>query len=75
MTQAKAQKPSPEQTRIDELEIKAAFQEQLITDLNDELVKHGQRIAELEQQLTRLVENLKSPQEDTEAADQRPPHY
>lgn len=75
MTQAKAQKPSTEQTRIDELEIKAAFQEQLITDLNDELVKHGQRIAELEQQLTRLVENLKNPQEDTEAADQRPPHY
>lgn len=75
MTQAKAQTPSPEQARIDELEIKAAFQEQLITDLNDELVKHGQRIAELEQQLTRLVENLKNPQEDTEAADQRPPHY
>lgn len=63
------------QARIDELEIKAAFQEQLITDLNDELVKHGARLAQLEQQVTRLIENLKNPQEDTEPSDERPPHY
>ncbi len=74
---------SPEQTtantldqqRIDELEMKAAFQEQLIADLNDELVKHGTRLTQLEQQMTRIIENMKNPQDDSDPTDERPPHY
>ena len=67
--------PNLNQDRIDELEIKAAFQEQLIADLNDELVKHGARLAELEQRMTQLIENIKNPQDDGQHVDERPPHY
>jgi SlyX protein len=65
----------PMQQRIDELEMKAAFQEQVIQDLNDELIRHGTRITQLEQQMTRLIENLKNPEEKTDPTDERPPHY
>lgn len=63
------------QQRIDELEMKAAFQEQVIQDLNDELIRHGTRITQLEQQMTRLIENVKNPEEKTDPTDERPPHY
>ena len=63
------------QNRIDELEVKSAFQEQLISDLNDELVKHGSRIAELEQKMERLIEHLKSHETKDSPTDERPPHY
>ena len=61
--------------RINELEIKAAFQEQTISDLNDELVRHGGRISELEQKMTRLIENFKTARDQSAEVDQRPPHY
>jgi SlyX protein len=67
------------QQHIDELEMKAAFQEQVIQDLNDELIRHGTRITQLEQQMTRLIENAQNPeenpQEKTDPTDERPPHY
>lgn len=63
------------QQRIDELEIKAAFQEQLIAELNDELIKHGTRLTQLAQQITRLIENLGNPQDSPADPDERPPHY
>ena len=64
--------------RLDELEIKTSFQEQLITDLNDELVKHGELISTLQRDLEQLVDVLRtqgldSPQLDQ--GDERPPHY
>jgi uncharacterized coiled-coil protein SlyX len=62
------------QQHIDELEMKAAFQEQVIQDLNDELIRHGTRITQLEQQMTRLIENAQNP-EKTDPTDERPPHY
>ena len=65
----------PMQQRIDELEMKAAFQEQVIQDLNDELIRHGTRITQLEQQMTRLIENAQNPEEKTDPTDERPPHY
>jgi SlyX protein len=69
----------PMQQRIDELEMKAAFQEQVIQDLNDELIRHGTRITQLEQQMTRLIENAQNPEanpeETTDPTDERPPHY
>lgn len=64
-----------DQQRIDELEIKAAFQEQLIADLNDELVQHGKRIAEMEQQLQRLIDHVQSMQTKDSGEDEPPPHY
>lgn len=67
-----------DQQRIDDLEIKASFQEQLISDLNDELIRHGTRLAGLEQQLQRLVDLIQSLQSDnTDLSDDNepPPHY
>ena len=61
--------------QIETLQIKSAFQEQLIQDLNDELVQHGQRISALEQQLERLIEHVKGLQEKSSDAHERPPHY
>ena len=63
------------QNQIDELEMKAAFQEQTISDLNEELIKHGQRIAELEQQVTRMIEMLQTDPAESASEDERPPHY
>lgn len=61
--------------RIENLEIKLAFQEQLISDLNDELVQHGTLITQLEQQMTRLIEHIRTAQEDAADTDDVPPHY
>ena len=61
--------------RVDELEIKIAFQEQLISDLNDELVAHGHRIASLEKQLERLIEHLNALPEKAPTDHEPPPHY
>lgn len=64
-----------DQQRIDELEMKAAFQEQLINDLNEELIQHGTRIAAMEQQLQRLVDHIKSLNTEETGEDEPPPHY
>lgn len=65
------------EVKIDELEIKAAFQEQLIADLNEELIQHGARIASLEKQLQRVVDVVKTQAQDSAESpeDERPPHY
>ena len=61
--------------RVDELEIKAAFQEQLIGDLNEELIRHGERLTDLEGKQLRLIEHLKSLTQQDSPADEPPPHY
>lgn len=65
------------EVKIDELEIKASFQEQLIADLNEELIQHGARLASLEKQLRRVVDVVKSQAQDSteNPEDERPPHY
>ncbi len=64
-----------DQQRIDELEVKASFQEQLIADLNDELVAHGKRLTDLEQQLQQLIAHMNSLQDNAPDTDEKPPHY
>ena len=66
--------------RLDDLEIKAAFQERLLSELNDELVHHGQRIGQLEKQLAELktvMQHLHALLEKPSLpeVDERPPHY
>lgn len=67
-------------TRIDELEIRLAFQEQLIGTLNEALVQQEFRL----QQLQRLVEQLRdsvltgnphSVEAGLSLAHEKPPHY
>ena len=67
-----------DQQRLDELEIKTSFQEQLITDLNDELVKHGELITALQRDMAQLVDVLRTHGLDSlelNQGDERPPHY
>ncbi|MEM7000838.1 MAG: SlyX family protein [Pseudomonadota bacterium] len=71
--------PSESQAaQIDELEMKSAFQEQLIQDLNQALIDQGERIVSLEKQLQRLIDYLQSQETPTASpADlhEPPPHY
>ncbi|NKB98667.1 MAG: SlyX protein [Pseudomonadales bacterium] len=64
-----------DQQRIDELEIKTSFQEQLIADLNDELIAHGKRLTDLEQQLQQFIDHMNSLQDKAPDTDEKPPHY
>ena len=67
--------------RLDELEIKNAFQEQLLTDLNDEVTKQTLRLAKLERQMHLLLERAQSTDEDAGRVGENPldepppPHY
>ena len=75
MTQGETQSDA----RLDDLEMKAAFQEKMLSELNDELVSHGQRIGQLEKQLKELktvMEHLHALLEKPNPeVDERPPHY
>jgi uncharacterized coiled-coil protein SlyX len=63
--------------RIDELETRVAEQDQSILELSDELYRQQRQIAELEAQLRRLVERVKtlSAPEPAPDPDEIPPHY
>lgn len=64
-----------DQQRIDELEMKAAFQEQLISELNDALIKQADRIDALELGLQRLMDYVNTLQDPEPDPDETPPHY
>ncbi|WP_318457898.1 SlyX family protein [Photobacterium leiognathi] len=66
------------QHRIDELEMKQAFQEQTIDDLNEALTKQQFMIDKMEVQLRFLVGKVKGMQTSnlaTESEETPPPHY
>ena len=64
--------------RLNELEIKAAFQEQLITELSDALARESARIGGLQRQLSLLEQRLRSAADHTDydpLPEPPPPHY
>lgn len=68
--------------RLDELEMRAAFQEEMLRQLSDALGDQQVQIGRLEETCRALVERVKSLQGvledlpgDAEAAVERPPHY
>jgi SlyX protein len=64
--------------RLTEIEIKIAHMEQAVNELSDVLYHQQQLIERLETGLEKLAENLASAGEgptQTDAADQKPPHY
>lgn len=67
---------TPEQ-RIDELEIKLSFQEQVISELNEVVTAQNARVAALERTLQQLQERLESSGPETGDAQPEPPppHY
>lgn len=70
-----------DRSRLDELEMKNAFQEQLLTDLNDEVTKQTLRLAKLERQMHLLLERAQSTDDDAGRVGENPldepppPHY
>ena len=61
--------------RCDDLEIKLAFQDKLVRDL-DELVRAlGDRLAATERELKALKEAIRSPEPALGGANEPPPHY
>lgn len=72
--------PASEQLceRINSLETRHAFQDDVIEQLNSELANHQAEIAELKQQLKLIAGRLKTLQSNNdlnEEADTPPPHY
>jgi SlyX protein len=64
--------------RIVELEIKFAYQEDLLQDLNSIVADQQRQIDRLElicKQLTEHVRNLQLTQSHSKEADELPPHY
>jgi SlyX protein len=62
--------------RIDELEMRVAHQDQIISELNDVITAQWKKIELLERQLRRLGEELEAMDGgEGPAANQKPPHY
>ena len=61
--------------RCEDLEIKLAFQDKLVREL-DELVRAlGDRLAATERELKALKASIRSPEPTLGAANEPPPHY
>jgi SlyX protein len=66
------------ENRIEQLEMKVAFQDDNIETLNDEIFEQQRKFQILTEQVAYLVEKLKEAEPDNagiEEVDMRPPHY
>jgi SlyX protein len=60
--------------RIDALEMRVAYQDQVIEDLNQAIIDQWKRIDGLKRQLAELLDRVQDV-EDGPTAPERPPHY
>ena len=63
------------QERITELEVKVAFQEKLIADLDDVIRELREQVDRLERDVRELREQGAGQVEKTTLEDDKPPHY
>ncbi|MEX2673487.1 MAG: SlyX family protein [Phycisphaeraceae bacterium] len=63
------------ESRIVELEVKLAYQEKTLSDLNDVILQQQQMIERLEKRLTALKEQVEAAGEAPGPHDDPPPHY
>jgi uncharacterized coiled-coil protein SlyX len=61
--------------RLDDLEIKLAFQDKLIAELSDLVKELGARLDETVRDLKQLKEAIRSPEAPPAPGNERPPHY
>ncbi len=63
--------------RLAELEIRLAFQEQTLTELNDVVVRQAGEIAQLMREIEVLKDRMKAvmPSNIASQAEETPPHY
>ncbi len=66
---------STTEQRIDDLEMRIAFQEKTIGELNDVITAQWKKIERLERQLQRLDEEVQALDDREAPANQKPPHY
>jgi len=61
--------------RLEELEMRLAYQDKTISDLNDVITAQWKKIEALERQLLRLDEELRDIDSMEAPPNQKPPHY
>jgi len=61
--------------RLEELEIKIAFQDKVIADLDTLVRQLGDRITDLTRELKQIKEAIRSPELPMGAPNEKPPHY
>ena len=61
--------------RFTELEIKVAFQDKVIADLEALVRSFGVRLDELARELKQMKDAVRSPEVPMGPANERPPHY
>ena len=66
--------PSPDE-RIEDLEVKLAFQDKLIRELDALVRQFGDRLDDTQRELKQLKESIRSPERPTGPANEPPPHY
>ncbi len=65
----------PVDERIIELEVKIAYQDKIIADLDEVLRTFTTRVEELTRELAELKESIKADQSAIGPANEKPPHY
>lgn len=66
---------SPMAERLEDLEVKVAFQDRLIRELDALVRTFGDRLDETQRELTQLKASLRSPENPMGPANEPPPHY
>jgi uncharacterized coiled-coil protein SlyX len=61
--------------RIDDLEVKLAFQDKLIRELDAYVRTFGDRVEAAERELKELKQAMRSPEQAMGPANEPPPHY
>lgn len=61
--------------RLEDLEVKLAFQDKLIRELDALVRSFGDRLDETQRELEQLKEALRSPEAAAGPANEPPPHY
>ena len=67
--------PAPTDERFEDLEVKLAFQDKLIRELDALVREFGNRLDTTERELKQLKESIRSPERPTGPANEPPPHY
>jgi uncharacterized coiled-coil protein SlyX len=61
--------------RVEDLEVKLAFQDKLIRELDTLVRTFGDRLDEVDRELKQLKQAVRSPEQTVGPANEPPPHY
>jgi len=69
------QKSATEASRLDEVEVRLAHHERMITELNEVITAQWRKIDQLERHMSRIREELQSMEPQRQGIEPPPPHY